>query len=400
MLVRVLVQYMLADNLDFLITAPDLICPATGVSGPGIIGVRNGLISLVGSYPNQDIQRARSTLDIKEGVVLPGLVDLHAHPALSGSKFGINPDTCLMPNGSTTVLSQGDAGARNLDDYITQTIEAVRTRVKLAINFCAEGEANPAGRFFSLDEASVSECVTAIKRGGEHIWGISLNIALIRGKDVDPLEVMRRGMIAADRSERPVIFGATKSKHVPLAKQLNLLRSGDVMTYCFHAGDGSIVQDGRVLDCVWEARDRGVLFDVGDGVAAFGFEAAEVAIAEGFIPDTISTDYYRHHLVNEMEHDLPLVVSKLIAAGMSAEQCWPRVTSIPAQVLEIGDTIGRLERGAQADICVLKQDNRPESLSDGHGQVRMGRRWRPITTIKSGIIVNPTEDFQGQSGPD
>jgi dihydroorotase len=44
---------------------------------------------------------------------------------------------------------------------------------------------------------------------------------------------------------------------------------------------------------VWDARELGVLFDVGDGATAFGFEAAEVAITEGLLPDTISTDYYR-----------------------------------------------------------------------------------------------------------
>ncbi|MDA1280786.1 MAG: amidohydrolase family protein, partial [Chloroflexi bacterium] len=274
------------------------------------------------------------------------------------------------------------------DEYIRHTIDVSKTRVKLAINFCAVGESNPNGRFSSLDEASISECVAAIKRGGCHVWGVSLNIALIRGKGIDPLEVMRRGMSAAELSDRPVIFGATKNSDVALAEQLKYLRAGDVMTYCFHAGDGSIVQEGRVLDCVWEARERGVMFDVGDGAAAFGFEAAEVAIAEGFLPDTISTDYYRHHFSNEMEHDLPLVISKLIAAGMTAEQCWPRVTSVPADVLGLGKTIGRLQSGAQADFCALELGTEPEQLTDGHGQVRTGRRWRPTTTVMSGNIVD------------
>ena len=155
---------------------------------------------------------------------------------------------------------------------------------------------------------------------------------------------------------------------MPLADQLELLRPGDVMTYCFHSGDGSIVQGGRVLDSVWEARERGVLFDVGDGVAAFGFDTAEQAIAEGFLPDTISSDFYEAHVSKGIDHDLPLVVSKMIACGMTAEQCWPRVTSEPARVLGLEGEIGSVKEGLSADLCVLGLDPEVTELGDGHGQ--------------------------------
>ena len=379
---------MQSENLDLVITSSRIVCPATGIDGPGVIGVRDGVIEFVESdHDGNKVPPARKSLRFDSGILLPGLVDLHAHPALSGSKFGIDPDTCLLPRGSTTVMSQGDAGARNLDRYISETINGFRTRVKLAINFCADGESNPDGRFFSLEEASVSECVAAIERGKSDIWGISLNIALIRGAGVDPLEVMRRGIQAAEESGKPVIFGATKNSEVPLAEQIKLLRRGDLMTYCFYSGDGSIVGNGRVLDCVWEARERGVLFDVGDGSAAFGFDTAEVAIAAGLIPDTISTDYYLHHFSTGMEHDVPHVVSKLIAVGMTEEQCWPRVTSVPAQVLGLGDVIGRLEAGAAADFCVVELGVEAESMEDGRGETRSGRRWRPVSTVKAGVVV-------------
>jgi dihydroorotase len=374
------------DNLDLVIRASRMVCAATGLDGPGVIGVRDGLIAFVEpGLVDGELPAARETLVVDDGVLLPGLVDLHAHPALSGSKFGIDPDVCLLPRGSTTVLSQGDAGARNLDKYIPETIQGVRTRVKLAINFCAEGESNPLGRFFSLDEASVDECVAAIERGGSNVWGISLNIALIRGEGIDPLEVMRRGIRAAGKSGKPVIFGATKTADVPLADQLALLRPGDLMTYCFYSGDGSIVEDGRVLSSVWEARERGVLFDVGDGATAFGFDVAEIAVSEGFTPDTISTDYYRHHFVEEPDHDVSHVVSKMIAVGMMAEECWPLVTSVPALVLGLGDEIGRLAVGAAADFCVVRSGDGVESMVDGAGEVRSGVRWRAVDVVKGGV---------------
>lgn len=380
---------------DLLIKAKLLADPASGDYGGGAIGVTDGRItfSVIGPIES-DIPPARKTVDISDGIVLPGLVDLHVHPALSNSRFGVDPDRYLLTRGSTTVLSQGDAGARNVDEYVQQTISTSKITVKLGINFCANGESNPSGRFFSLDEASVSECVASIRRARPHIWGISLNIALIRGKGIDPLEIMRRGIRAAEETGLPVMFGATKSSEVPLADQLSLLRPGDVMTYCFHSGEGSIVENGQLLDCVWEARERGILFDVGDGFAAFGFDVAETAIAEGFLPDTISSDFYRQHVISGIEHDLPLVVSKLVASGMSAEQCWPRVTSVPANILGLTG-VGTLQEGASADICVLKPGAIPESLRDGHGRVREGKRWRPVSTYKTGNLIE-TSSVEGE----
>jgi dihydroorotase len=163
------------------------------------------------------------------------------------------------------------------------------------------------------------------------------------------------------------------------------------MTYCFHQGDGSIVENGRTLDCVWEAQERGVLFDVGDGGAAFGFDVAETAIAEGFISDTISTDVYRYHVSAGLTHDLPLTMSKLIAAGMTAEQCWPRITSTPAHVMGLGDKAGAIRPGAPADLCVLRLEDSTRQLKDGSGGVRTGRAWRPVATFKDGKPVRSAE---------
>ena len=96
--------------------------------------------------------------------------------------------------------------------------------------------------------------------------------------------------------------------------QLVLLRPGDVVTYCFTTCRRAS-STGDVRAAAWEARARGILFDMGHGMASFGFAVAEPALADGFLPDTISTDRYRRHLAPRPRHDLPRTISKLIAAG-------------------------------------------------------------------------------------
>jgi len=359
--------------------------PASEYEGPIELTITDGRIS---GRETDASKFGAADLIVDQGFLLPGLIDAHAHPSLSGSRYGVDPDQYFLTRGSTTVLSQGDAGARNIDEFVDKTIEPSRTRIKLAINFCANGESNPNGRFFDLDEASILECVEAIERHREHIWGISLNVAFVQNPSIDPLDIMRRGVEAAGQANVPILFGATKTDATPLADQLALLRPGDSMTYCFHSGEGSIVQAGRIQDCVLEARERGVLFDVGDGFAAFGFDAAEVAIAEGFLPYIISSDAYVAHVESGTNQDLPLVASKLVAAGMSIEDCWSRMTSAPAKLLGLEDENGQLRVGAAADFCLVDVTNQTAQLRDGHNQTRTGQLWEPVLTIKAGEVVS------------
>jgi dihydroorotase len=49
---------------------------------------------------------------------------------------------------------------------------------------------------------------------------------------------------------------------------------------------------GTVKPSVIEARERGVLFDIGHGMNAFAFKTARAMITNGFYPDTISSDVH------------------------------------------------------------------------------------------------------------
>ena len=376
---------------DLVIHAGRVLSPATGQDGAGAVALRGDRIAAVldsveSAALTQD--SARQTLSFPDGILLPGLVDAHAHPALSGSKYGIDPDTHILPFGSTTVLSQGDAGARNWARYKEETIAGSRTRIYMALNLSASGESNEEGCFADLSDADVDACVATVMQDPAAIWGIAVNVGPNNCRENDPREVMARALTAAERTGKPLLIGQRRHDDWSLAEQFDLLRPGDVVTYCYHARGGSLVADGRVQNCVWNARERGVLFDFGHGMDSFNFDVAEAAIAAGFLPDTISSDVYARHVDSSPRHHLPLAMSKLRAAGMQEADIWPRVTSRPAALLGQEDELGVLTPGACADLAVLRWHDEPQALRDAAGNEYYGGVWEPVLTVRGGEIVS------------
>ena len=110
--------------------------------------------------------------------------------------------------------------------------------------------------------------------------------------------------------------------------------------------------NGQIKPGVREARDRGVLFDIGHGVGSFNFEAARKAMQAGFLPDTISTDIYTLNVKGPV-YDLPTTMSKLLHLGMSFDDVLLRTTASPAKVIGRIRGLGTLDVGAPADMALL-----------------------------------------------
>ncbi len=368
---------------DLLISAGRVFCAETGLDGPGAVAVRGDRI--VASGPNVR-GTASHTLDLPDALLLPGLVDIHAHPARGGSRFGVDPDVHFLPRGVTTCMSQGDAGALNWPAYRDEVIHGSRTRVRLALHLSKYGESPPDHCFERLENADVDLCVDTIAGAGDEIWGIAFNTLLEPSLPHDPREILRRGVEAAERSGRPILYGPRFNVDFPLEEQLPRLRAGDLFTYTFSPRPDNIIAGGRVRRAVWEARDRGVLFDGCHGAQSFSFAHVEQAIAEGFYPDTISTDQYRAHVSADPPHHLPGTMSKYIAAGMPEGEVLARATARPAALLGLEGEAGTLAPGACADLAVL-QWNPDGRLSDVLGVERPGGSWEPLATVKSGEPV-------------
>jgi dihydroorotase len=200
---------------------------------------------------------------------------------------------------------------------------------------------------------------------------------------------MEAGLAAARATGLPLLFGPRRADDWALRDQLARLRPGDVVTYCFSDCPEGLLDGDRVRADVWGARERGILFDVGHGMGSFSFRVAERAIAQGFLPDTISTDHYQRHLGLTPRHDLPRTLSKLVAAGMTERDAFGRVTTRPAAVLGLAGEAGTLTPGVCADLAVLQWNPVAAPLRDTGGETRPGGAWEPVLTVRAGAVIRP-----------
>ena len=100
------------DKFDLVIKGGDVLDPSQSLRGKRDIGIRWGMIEAI--EPEIPVARASKTIDATGKLVTPGLVDLHCHVYPYGSAIGIPADELVQFQGTTTVVSAGDAGVNNL----------------------------------------------------------------------------------------------------------------------------------------------------------------------------------------------------------------------------------------------------------------------------------------------
>src|SRR5271170_1070934 len=116
-----------ADKFDLVIKGGDVLDPSQSLRGKRDIGIRWGVIEAVET--EIPAARAAKTIDASGKLVTPGLVDLHCHVYPYGSAIGIPADEFVQFQGTTTVVSAGDAGVNNLAALRRYIVAQTRARM-------------------------------------------------------------------------------------------------------------------------------------------------------------------------------------------------------------------------------------------------------------------------------
>ncbi|MCC7263390.1 MAG: amidohydrolase/deacetylase family metallohydrolase [Candidatus Latescibacteria bacterium] len=374
-------------NYDLLLKGGTLVDPAQGIHARRDVAFAEGNVAAVGE--NLASAEARQTLDATGRIVAPGMIDLHVHVFWGVSHLGIEPDPTCLARGATTVVDAGSAGADTFPGFRKYVIEVSATRILAQLNISSQGMLTPHIGEFELPEyADVGRACAMIEQHRDLILGVKVRLTRhsIASKRAGLLP-LHRAREAADAAGLPIMVHPQDAWCDSIDEILVHLRRGDILTHTFHGMRGGILDEGgQVRDSVRAAMARGVIFDVGHGAGSFSWEVAEGALAQGVLPQTISSDLHVYN-VNGPVYDLASVVGKFLHLGLSLDEALSRVTAAPARIIHLADQIGTLKVGAWGDAVVFELREGSFELVDSQGQARTGRQQLvPVAVVKGGRI--------------
>ena len=382
---------------DLVLKNGHVIDPKNGIDEARDVGITGGKIAAVGV--NLPVEGAGKVVDVGGLYITPGLVDIHihayataGHPDTWAGDNSILPDGFSFRTGVTTLVDTGSAGWRNFADFRYRVIDRCKTRLFALVNIAGTGmtgiehEQNP----YDMD----SDRTAAVARENEDVV-IGIKTAHYIGPEWISVD---RTLEAAEKAATRVMidFGFFKKERPYYQLLTERLRKGDISTHVFRGPTPWFDAEGKVLPYLHQAREKGVILDVGHGAGSFCFRNAVPAIAQGFYPDSISTDL--HVLCMNMGMlDMATTMSKFLVMGMPLSEVIRTSTINPAQ--EIGHPeLGHLSVGVVADVAVLDLQEGSFGYADSFGGRLVGdKRLICELTVKDGEVV---WDWNGRTGVD
>ena len=370
-----------------VLTGGRVVDPATAADLVADVTVVDGLVATVappGTAPPADA----AIIDCTGLIVTPGLIDLHTHVVPGLGDFCVHPDRAGVTSGVPTVIDAGTSGLATFGIARART-EApdVATRVRFLIDPCtlylATKDFLPHRLHLADDlrNLDLDAAAAALEEHGDVVVGLKARACTVDGHDGSPF--LDGALQIA--GPRPVMVHLGAFPYTPslgTEATLSRLRGGDIVTHAFR-GHSGVIRDGALLPALTDARDRGVVLDVGHSGADFRFAAARALLDLGVLPDTVSSDLNRFNEDGPV-HSLIEVMSKVLALGVDLTDVIAMATITPARVLHLDDELGSLAVGRTADITVLRLADGPAALSDGFETVTADRRLEPVGCLRAG----------------
>lgn len=388
-----------SPDVDLLIKGGTVVDPGQHLHEVMDVAVKNRKILQVA----KDIpeSRARNVLSAKGKIVTPGLIDIHVH-CFAGVGPGMNADDYCVHRGVTTVVDAGSTGYFENGVFIKHMVRTSATRIHPLVHIKATGTTantikyrNAAGKI-ERDIPDWMHPELTARAALDHrpyVVGIKTRI----GEDVqgnnEEVDCLRMTVKAAELANLP-LMAHLDEMYTPLPEFLKLMRKGDVFTHFLNNHKHGVLDaNGKLLPEVMEARQRGIIFDVGHGTkpGRVSWDVAEKCFDQGFFPDTISTDLDAGFgKVTSILVDMPTEVSKFLALGMDLDKAIACVTANPAKVFDFGVKIGTLQPGYEADIGVFEMQEGSYTWEDHAGGQRKGhqRLVNNVTVCRGDLFVN------------
>ncbi len=355
---------------DLILRGGRLLDPGTGRDETTDVAFAGGKVAATGSG-----LQGRAARDVSGCIVMPGNIDFHTHVYWGGTSISIDADKLARRCGTTTWLDVGSAGPGNFAGFRKHVMEASQTRILAYLHVSHAGifafsHNVMVGESQDMRMMDTETCAAVARDNPDLIRGIKVRVGA-NTSGVNGIAPLYHALEAADRAGLPVMCHIDRPPP-RYADVLRELRPGDVLTHCFKPFPNAPCHaDGRIKDACWQARERGVVFDIGHGKGSFDFAVAEAMLKGGFPPDIISSDV--HALcIDGPAYDNMETMSKLLHLGMDLPSIVRAVTASPAALLKRPD-LADLSAGSTGDATVMRLEEGRFTFTDVSGQTRVGR---------------------------
>jgi dihydroorotase len=352
---------------DLVLTNGRILDPGSGLDCRGDVAFSSGRIAALG--PSGSEVNARRVVDVNGAIIAPGLIDIHTHVYWGATYLSVDANAVARAGATTTLVDAGSSGAATFAGFRRFIVDQAQPRVLAFLNisqpgmFCY-GINMMVGEVDDFRLLSAKAAFEVADQNRDVIVGIKVRLGATESGALS-LGALEVALEAADWLGLPVM-AHVELPPPRLGNILERLRKGDILTHCYRPRPNAATNRfGRVKDEVLQARERGVLFDLGHGRSSFNFEVASQMLEAGFPPDVISTDIHFAN-VNGPVYNLLVTMSKFLCLGMPLTDVLAGVTSSAALAIGRPD-LGKLEVGSPGDaaILVVEQGSFPYQDSTG-----------------------------------
>lgn len=376
------------QQFDLLLKGGHVIDPKNNIDANLDVAIANKKIQKVAA--NIPASSSKKVIDVTGLYVTPGLIDMHAHhfPMISSYRIGDPfPDGFTFRCGITTSIDAGSSGWKSFPEFKRQVIDESKTRVLAWLNIVGNGYL---GREpYEQDNGDMDARLTALQVEKFKQYIVGVKVAHYTGNDFVPVD---RAVEAGKQANVPMMIDFGEHRPPLSIEELFMkhLRPGDIFTHCYANGPKSretiVDENGKVKPFVFEARKKGIIFDVGHGGGAFSFAQAIPALEQNFPPNSISSDWNKHSTNGAMK-DLLNVMSKFLAMGVDLPTVIKMTTTNPAKQIN-REELGNLSVGAEADVAVFNLRKGNFGFQDVQKKKIMGtQKLEAELTIRAGEIV-------------
>lgn len=368
---------------DLILTGGRVIDPSQKLDGIADVAFEGGKVAKVGKGLKGGA--TTKTRDVSGKIVSPGLIDLHTHVYWGGTSLGIDAEEFCRTSGVTTAVDTGSAGPGNFMGFRKHVIEKSEVRILayLHVSFAGIYAFSNTIMVGESEEARMlapADCAEVAEKNRDVLVGIKIRVGR-HSSGTNGWNALKMALEVADHVGMPLMCHID---HPPPSYEdvVNLLRPGDVLTHAFRPFPNTPCNaQGKVKKEVLAARERGVYFDIGHGKGSFAFKTARAMLANGFMPDVISSDV--HTLcIDGPAYDQVTTMSKFLCLGMSLPDVIAASTVNAAAAMKRPE-LGSLKPGSVGDATILDVKDGAFDYMDVVGEKLVGKK----RIVSEGVVI-------------